>query len=198
MVVFDFCKTIVSCNSTFCFMKHYASTKKTFAIKFYLLCIVTKILRFFCLINDDLLTKIRVFSFRYESYDEVLSSAQKFARLLEGMEIVLPLERLQSLASNEKVIVSSNSIDFILDAYMSYKMLNAVIISSSLEVINGRFTGFYNRYLLEEGKVCSLLSVYPRAKVDEFWTDDLLADKDLVDYAESVKYVIGDSVETYK
>lgn len=198
MVVFDFCKTLVSCNSTFSFMNYYASFNKIFAIKYYSLCVISKVLKKINIISDSRLTKIRAYSFRNESYDEVLECAGKFAGYLEKIEILVPLERMKSAQSEGGVIISSNSLDFIVSKYLLKKNIVVDIVSSKLEVKSGKFTGVYDTYLLDDGKVKSLQNMYSDIAVKEFWTDDLDADKDLVEFASSVIYVNDDKIEKFK
>jgi hypothetical protein len=198
MVVFDFCHTIVRCNSTFSFMNFYASFNRFFALKYYSLCFISKILNKLNLITDTHLTKIRVYAFRNESLNEVLKCAQLFAEYLEEIELSVVLDRIECAQSEGRVIISSNSLDFILSMYFMRKDIPVDIVSSTLEVKLGKFTGAYDKYLLDEGKVKSLKYVYPDIVVKEFWTDDLDADKDLVEFASSVIYVNEDRIVKLK
>lgn len=193
---FDFCNTLVKSNTTLDFIRFYSKKSIFFFFKAALLFFIAKFLFFLKCINQNEYIKIRVFCFFGEKEEKIKYFANEFALVLEEKIIISSFNAFHEYIKNtKKVIIISNSLDFIIESFLEHKNIRCKVdvISSNLLMKNGVCLGFYNLFMQKNGKLKNFNEKF-NFDFMEYWTDDLIADKDICDGSESVYFINNEKV----
>ncbi|KPN77499.1 hypothetical protein AEA42_08435 [Shewanella sp. Sh95] len=189
MRCFDFCFTLVNMNTTYSFVDYcvYKSGVvqkiKLFLIKFF-----SKILLKLKFIDNNKHSKLRISVLKGFCLVDLKSFSREFASILNDNINEEIFGELISSPTGQAIIVS-NSLQFVIQDFLDFKGLKYTVIGSSLLVNNFETLGRYSLYIPDKGKVKVLLENFPNIVIDEFFTDDFDADRDLVEYAISSRFV---------
>lgn len=184
MRCFDFCYTIVNLNTTYSFID-YCVSRSGYYYKARLLFvkIISKLLLLFGLINSSQHSKMRLYVLKGFHIEKLRCLSREFSAEINrnlNSDIFSILESIKS----EKVLIVSNALGFLIEDFFESINLDCDVIGSTISEGELFFSGKYQLYVPDEGKVNVLLGVYPGVSVSEFYTDDFVADKDLVSFSD--------------
>jgi len=195
-IIFDFCFTLVRCNTTNQFIK-YIFAKSGGLRKLWILVVVC-------------LSKVSyIFSKNSRNHELILSfsfvliSLQDYKKLTEGFVEDFLIKNINdkvfdffvSRSRTTNTLVCTNTLEDIVDYLFIVKKIDSKCVGSKL-CHNGKFITFgYSSHVLKAGKVNTLVSRLNKIEVDEFWTDDLEADADLISLSQQTIFVNGEDFE---
>ena len=191
--VFDFCFTIVNCNTSnefikFCF-KQSSVIRKFWIANIYLQSRLINVFFPKHRWNEKWLTG----AFFLMSERRLNESIEKFVEedLLTKINIEL-LDKLRDVSNGRKVIICTNTYQQIVEHFVQRLGIYCECLGSRLVVRKHIVRVGLNPHILRIGKHRALLEQFGDIKINHFWTDDLVADSDLVAFAEITYEVYPD------
>ncbi|MGL1887885.1 MAG: hypothetical protein OCD76_15325 [Reichenbachiella sp.] len=135
--------------------------------------------------------KIRVKALRNEKHIDLDIAASIFIKILDDSKRIDSVynDIVDRIDSGEKVVVLSNTFDFLLPHFLPGKKI--LRVGSKLKFENSIFSGKYIDYVNETGKLSTLRNYYSDEVIARsyFITDNMKADKELFDFvSEAVFY----------
>lgn len=191
MHCFDFCYTIVNMNTTFTYVDYCVGRLGfKFKVKLFLVKLATKLLLMFGLISKNSHSKLRISVLKSVPEADLRKYSREFSVIIESRLYCSIYDLLVNDDLNNVVVVS-NAIDFLIIDFFDHVGLDVAVIASSLKFFDGCFSGDYEVFLPETGKSSAFKNAFPEAAIKEFYTDDLVADSDLVRISDRTFTVVG-------
>jgi phosphoserine phosphatase len=175
IVFFDLCETLYDVNTTFSFLDFFFDNNKKYKFfRFISKLKVSKLLNYI-LIEFFHFDIIRTFAIRFLkniSVSELKYELPKYLDLIKEKKIEVSNNLLlEAINSKSEIYLISASLDFIVDFF---EKLNGFTgsVSTTLEVIDDRFTGLIKRDLLGN-KDIEIKRILKKSKKSYFITDNL-------------------------
>lgn len=191
--VFDFCGTLIKGNTTLAFLRHLALRHKfRVGLPYLYWTIVAKARK----VSGGEYMKIRLRCLRGIPLTLLHQSAISLAHDWIGSK-ELPLAKGDFRAAcvgGAKPAIVSATLDFIAFGYLKATKqldLSGPILASTLEIKNGKSTGFYADFLPDRGKWLAFSPILSDLGHQGFhyFTDDAVADADMCAWASQITLV---------
>lgn len=174
--VFDFCGTIVCSKNTSKLLLEFLSKKGLLPKwKFLYYWILAKAVAY--------IIPVQYMPIRLRSLSGMLKS--DFDESVKEFALTLIRNPLMSERLSCDDVVLSYGLKEVIKAWLASEEILAEVAASELEVVNGVITGRYSYNLEVKGKLSGLRELLDISRFDEmvFYTDDVVADKDVFDAA---------------
>lgn len=189
MRCFDFCYTVVNLNTTFSFVDYCIKNGENYLkFRLFIIKVVSKLLLMLRFINANQHSKLRLRALKGLKSEELRKFSKQFSLELER-NINPEIFSILNSDKDRKVLVVSNALDFVIRDFFRYMDIKCDVVGSRIDLDGLIFTGNYCLYLPDVGKVSALFRTHPNILISEFYTDDFIADGDLVNYSE-VSYLV--------
>lgn len=189
--IFDFCFTLVDCNTTNELLK-YALASCGLSRRAWIIFVAA-------------VARLIAFALPRRRLNEVWVTAaftampgSDFRCLVEGFVDEVLIDKtnwelfkiLKSLSGSDEALICTNTYQQVVECYIKKMDLDCACIGSRLSSSKHQLVFGLSTHVLKEGKLLIINREYGDVHINAFWTDDIVADRDVVSAAD-ITYVVG-------
>lgn len=194
MRCFDFCFTLTKLNTTYSFVDYCVSRSDALlGLRLMFIKTISWLLLKLRVINHLTHSKLRVYALKGISREDLETLSKDFAVVLAD-NINVDIFKIFELPDHRTTLVLTNSLEFVVRDFLVYKMIDYPVLGSDLDFKNNFCTGKYSIFVPEVGKHETLKSKLKEALIQEFYTDDIVADSDIVAISDITYHVVDGKI----